>query len=391
MKKHILIPQAPALGLALCLLIPSAGVVQKYLGTPLVAVYLILGLVGVLLAEKWIYPRLISLNSKLALALLVFTFCIVIVSFAVVYPLAQSGAVGGGSDADDGLNDAAARILQGQYPYYLRTYLDNALSPLPGAIFLAVPFVLLGNSSYQNLFWFAAFASALSFRLRNFGLALALVWSILISPTVMSNIVTGTDYTANAIYVLLITWWMVKVITRSEAPLWQKIILSVLLGVALSSRSNFILILPLLFSALVQNAGWSAAAKYLTLTCLALAAITIPFWLYDQAEFSPLYQQARKVGEFETVFPSPGLLIPIMASIIAVALSFSRMTSDCIVLFRNCAIVQAFPVLCVVILSSFEAGRLEFILAGYGVFFLFFGLTGYGINWMRKSRAALAI
>ena len=76
------------------------------------------------------------------------------VAFGVIYPIANRG-VSGGSDRDEALNIAAAALWRGENPYYQRTYLGNVVSPLPGAILLAEPFVAIGNSAYGNLFWLA--------------------------------------------------------------------------------------------------------------------------------------------------------------------------------------------------------------------------------------------
>ena len=369
----------PFIGLALCLLIPSTDTVQKYLGSWAVAAFLAMGFVALLLVVTFVLPKLLTLPTRWALVLIVSTFVGLIVLFAILYPIAQAGTVGGGSDADDALNIAATRLMQGQYPYYARTYLNNPIAPLPGAVVLSAPFVLLGNSALQNLFWLAVFCFVVARFTKSTRVALVLLWAVLVfSPSVLANIVTGTDHPANVIYVLVFTWWMMVLIPRPDVGGGKKLIPSLLLGVALSSRSNFILILPLLFSALAQCAGWRQAAKYLAVTCVALAAMTVPFWVYDPPAFAPLAQQSNKVGQFRALLPQSGVVIPIGAAVIALALSFQKMTNDCVVLFRNCAVVQAFPVLCVIVLSSVQAGRLNLVLAGYGVFATFFGLAAYG-------------
>ena len=79
---------------------------------------------------------------------------------------------GKGSDADDALNLAVNELLHGRYPFYARTYLDNPVANLPGTIFLAVPFALLGNSAYQNFFWLMVFFIAVSLSVRSWRLGL---------------------------------------------------------------------------------------------------------------------------------------------------------------------------------------------------------------------------
>jgi len=111
----------------------------------------------------------------------------------------------------------------------------------------------------------------------------------------------------------------------------------------------------------------------MAVTSLVFAVITLPFWLYDPPGFAPLLVQSDKVGRFQLILPFAGILVPSVAGVIAVALSFQCMGRDCGVLFRNCAIVQAFPILSVIALSAVQTGTLDLIWAGYGLFFLFFG------------------
>src|SRR4029077_7646420 len=134
----------------------------------------------------------------------------VVVAYALVYPLANTHTPGAGSDDDDALNAATMRLLEGGSPYESRTYLGNAVHHLPGAFVLAAPFVLLGTSALQNLFWLAAFFLVVV-RERGARTALRLAWLILaLSPVVMQELVTGTGYLSNAVSVLLGLWWLVR-------------------------------------------------------------------------------------------------------------------------------------------------------------------------------------
>ena len=154
MNKSIFRPSGSLIAFALCLLIPSTDTIQKYFGSKAVAAYIFIGFCLLQLGHKLILPRFICfVTERRALFLALLTFLGVVLVFSILYPIAQAGLVGGGSDQDDALNIAATELIHGRYPYYPKTYLDNPIAPLPGAVFLAVPFVLLGNSAYQNIFW----------------------------------------------------------------------------------------------------------------------------------------------------------------------------------------------------------------------------------------------
>ena len=100
--------------------------------------------------------------------------------------------------------------------------------------------MVLGTSALQNLFWLPPFFVVI--REESDGrTALSLAWLIFaLSPVVMYEVVTGTGYVSNTIYVLLGLWWLVRTEHRAVAAIaW---------GVTLSSRANFILLLPLAFA-----------------------------------------------------------------------------------------------------------------------------------------------
>ncbi len=367
-------------GLAFCLVFPSLGVIQKYLGNVGVVIYLIAAVAVLWISGRYLSQLFLSrLSERQALYLVLLTFAALVAIFAIVYPKANVHIAGRGSDADDGLNLAVNELLQGRYPYYARTYLDNPLSPLPGAILLAIPFVLLGSSACQNLFWLGVFCLVLFRRMQSWRGTLTVFWTILIfSPVVMNDVVTGGDYPANTIYVLGFMLLTLSWGARAETPVWKKVLAAVMLGIGLSSRANFLLVMPQMFAALTIKAGWRAALRYAAVASAAFAAVTLPFWVHDPAGFTPLHVQSHKVAEFQTILPFAGLVVPALGGCIAMALAWRSIKRRRETWLRDCAIVQAFLVICVVTLSVILTGTLSLTSASYGVFFLFFGVMAFG-------------
>jgi hypothetical protein len=306
------------------------------------------------------------------------TFISLLLSFLLIYPIANSGAVGGGSDADDALDIAATELLSGRYPFYVKTYLGNPIAPLPGAILLAIPFVLLGASAYQNLFWLGAFFMTSKLILKDVRSALLLLWTILaLSPVVLSNVVTGGDDLTNAIYILIFSFGLIFSTLCTVFHRLKKWIAAILLGIGLSSRSNFILLLPLITSSLAKCVGWRDAIKYISVTCLSCAVVTIPFWLYDPYAFTPVYTQYSKVSQFHTVLPFSGFFISLASGLLAVALAYQYTRDDLRTFLRDSTLVLAIPVVCTAVLSFVEIGATGLIWTGYGVFFLPFSVLAY--------------
>jgi hypothetical protein len=367
-------------GFAFCLFFPSCGVVQKYFGNLGLLIYLVAATAILWLVYRHLAELFLSrLSERQAQLLAVATFIALIVVFALVFPRANVHVAGRGSDADDALNLAVSELLHGRYPYYVQTYLQNAIANFPGAILLAAPFVVLGNSAYQNLFWFGVFFFAASRLTRSWGRGLILVWMVLIfSPVVMNYVVTGGDDLANAIYVLAFMLLTVNWVSNRNAPVWKKVSAALLLGIGLSSRANFLLVLPQLFAVLTIKAGWRTALGYSAVTIAAVAAVTIPFWIIDPASFTPLHAQAHKVAEFQSVLPFAGLVVPVLGGCIALVLAWHSLKRGRETWLRDCAIVQAFLVICVTTLTVIQTGTPSLTATSYGVFFLFFGVLAFG-------------
>lgn len=370
------------LGLTLSLLFPSFGQVEKYFGGIGLALYTAGGLIAILIIRRYFLARFFACKLRTVSILALITFLVLILAFTFIYPLADSGIITpGGSDNDEDLDVGAKALLQGEYPYYAEYRPGSHPAKLPGSTVLALPFVLLGHSAYQNLFWILAFFGVASLYLKSVRQALLLLWTILIlSPVVLQQLVTGTTGITNSLYVLCFAFFTIRWVS-GKASHWRKILIAILLGVSLSSRVNYLLILPLVFSALVQNAGWKPAIGYTLLSCAAFGAITLPFYFYDPSGFFPIYNQWSFVSRFQSVLPFSGILIPLMGVLVAFLLSFKRMAADGRDLFAHCAIVQAVPVFLTFLLSNLVAGRLNFQWAAYGVNFLFFVALACWSEW----------
>jgi hypothetical protein len=163
-----------------------------------------------------------------------------------------------------------------------------------------------------------------------------------------------------------------RVVPDTDSALWKKVFTAIFFGVALSSRANYFVLLPLVFSMLVQNAGWRTAILYSTITCIALGVVTLPFYLYNPEGFSPLHVRGF-FENFDSVIPQIKIVFPLAMGAVAVIFAFQRMDEGQTTLLRNCAIVQGLPILLAVVLSSAEAGELTFALVSYGASSLFFG------------------
>ena len=345
----------PPAAVWLALVAPSLFIVHKYIGAGGAAAYAALAAVALAAAPRLPVPR----SPRVRLTVAIGTIAVVMIAFALFYPIVNARTPGLGSDDDDAYNAGARALIDGRSPYTETTYLGNVLHQLPGAFVLAAPFVIAGTSALQNLFWLPAFFLVVR-KETDDAAALRLSWLVLAaSPTVIHQVITGTGHAANTIYVALGLWWLTRTVhTNVAGALW---------GVAVASRANFLLLLPLAFGWLWQHRGWRSAAAAIAFACGTAAALVLPFYLHDPARFGPL-EAADRLLRFNTVFPYAGTAVGTLMAAAAVFLSCLRM--DRVALFANSALVQAVPVLAGVLMSGW--GRPALAYATYGTFAAWF-------------------
>lgn len=370
---------ASLLGLALSLVLPSVLTVDKFLGHFALLCYAVIVPTWLIFFLRYysVIERFLSSFGELPVIILAsLTFVGIGIAFAIIYPIANSGAIGGGSDHDDALNIAVRELVDGRYPYYLKTYLGIPITPMPGSLLLALPFVLLGNSAYQNLFWLPVFYFGLRKHFQNSTSALLLFLVIfLLSPVAIHMVVIGSDYIANSAYLMLSVIWMIRSVSNPESGLWQRVLSAVAVGISFSSRFNFFLILLPLFATLVQMAGIRRTIPHMLIAGLTGLSITLPFFLYDPKGFSPLHTYG-KLAQFESMIPHAGIVLSLLSIAVTVGVSFwNRRNSDTNAFLRKAAIILAFPVVVSVTLDALRNGSL--LLGIYGTFFLFFGAVGF--------------
>ena len=355
------------------------------------AAYFIFGMLGIFACFYKILPHVVPRVSERTAAGLLFCFLLILAAYSLtIYPVADSGYFGGGTDVDDALVIGAKEIIAGRYPYYPKTYLGGFLSPMPGALFLALPFVVLGVLPLQNVFWIAVLAITAKYVLRSYLPALLIVLTVfLISPTAYQVLGTASDHISNAIYILASMWLLHTAVADSGSSMWVRIFPAALLGIGLSSRSNFMILMPIFFSALAQAGGWRTALGYCVLTGSVFLAVTVPFWAYDPAGFSPYIVQAGRLQNIATVLPYASIMIPIASFAIAGLLSMSRMPADGAAFFRNCAIVQLITLYISSLAYAVFLGEFSLFLGnvGYGMFTVFFAAVS-AWNFVQGSYSA---
>ena len=319
-----------------------------------------IGVVITLAVLRWLQSRG---TGQIKWSWLAAFWVVLVALYLILYPISQRHIVGVGSDSEDALRRTAIKLLHHRYLYSVRTYLGNAISPLPGAVFLATPFYLMGRVSFQNLAWLAAFVffCGIFFRERSTALAFLLVF-VLASASTLDNFIVGDDYVTNAWYVCILVYVFLKTFEQNAWG-WKHIVSGFLLGLALSSRPTFVVIPPLLLAYLLQHSRRTAEAwRSLALPLLVAAAVTLPFYLYNPRHFSPLHIR----GKLDFLPPIAGNVLMVGLPLVAVAVAclgfFVRLTMPR--LFLIAGIAMGFITLSPALM---QAGMTGFSRVGWGL------------------------
>lgn len=365
----------PLVLFAIGLIVASANVLTKYgavyVGESAVFLYSAYVVLGLWLLTQWGRPVLARLPDRVVAGAIAIVLLVITVLLVVLYPRANSGELGPGSDRDEALNQATTSLLRNEYPYYQVTYLNNPITPLPGALLLAAPFVLLGNSIYQIPFWLAVWVMVLRrYVMDSRSLLLLLLSVFALAPKVGHEIVTGGDFITNAMYVMVAFVVLMETTTRHHRA--GMVLSAILVGITLSSRLNWLFLVPLLAAALAERRDWRTAIGLIAIAGGTFTAVTLPFYLYDPAGFSPLHT-ANKLGQMTTIGPYISLLLTGAA---AVLLAWRQRGSD--TFFRNGAIVQAIPVAIGVVVPFWTLGYLNLTYGTrYGAIYILFAAVAY--------------
>ncbi len=249
-----------------------------------------LSIAGVLVLLRWYLGRenQAPTSASLSWGWFAALWLAILAVYVVLSPLAHSHKLGIGSDSEEALTLATTGLLHHHFPYYQSTYLHNPISPMPGAALLAIPFVLLGKVGLENPAWLAIFAVVITRYFRGRATALAYLAVITLgSACFMDQIAVGADYACNVLYICTGVLWF---LWSSKQPGWRHVLAGVFLGVALSSRPIYGIILPpVLFAFILQRNGFGQALRSVALVAATALAVTLPIYLIDPSHFAPFH------------------------------------------------------------------------------------------------------
>ena len=269
------------------------------------------------------------------------TLVLVAIAIAVIYPRLNVHSPGHGSDRDDALDYAVNALVHGRFPYSARTYLNNQITPLPGTILLSLPSLLVGGVAYMNIAWLALFAATLRLRDGGWRSPLFALWGLLASPGVLIDLATGGDLVANGIYLLGALYLYLRALDGGRVNERAYLAAAILLGLTLSSRFNFALVLLPVTAFAGRRRGWRIAIQGAATASLTFAVVTVPFILHAPDAFPPLHVY----HQYDQVIPHAGVVMTFIEAVVGVGLSLSILPDDVVGTIAAAALTCAAPLL----------------------------------------------
>ena len=369
--------------LGMLLAFPSFSFVEKYAGLFGIAGYTV-SVVGMLYLGQAILLRYQRHIEPFFPPIAAIAIAGLAVAFPLLHPIEDSRGPGKSSDRNEGLEMAVTRMADGKTPYYPKNKIAGPLSLLPGSILLSAPFVALGNSGFQNVFWLGAFLLACVAFFKNRALALFLfAIPLVLSLAVQYEFVSGGDLISNSIFVPIGFMLVLGAWHKDSGRGWLGWSSCIFLGICLASRANFLILLPLFGAMLWRLYGFKPALLGSVLTFFSFLAVVLPFYFNDPAGFSPLGSR-NKVSMVDQVMPHASLCI--MAATVASSVFCSlwlitrkgkpaRET-----FFRCCTFVTLVPILGMILATTIARGSLDLgiLKDRFGIMYVYFALIGWG-------------
>jgi hypothetical protein len=269
----VVVAFAVAAGLAMLLLVPRATE-------------------SLLRARPWVLWALVAAGLTALVAV-----------FVVGVPVGAGMVLGVGSDRANALDVALSELAAGRYPYAATTYLQNPITPLPGALVLAAPFrFLLGSAAWQNVAWTALLLPVLNggWRLRP-GPTLLWLLTVVGGLEVWREFIIGDDLVTGAVPALAAVMWTLRASpppsVRPDRSGWVLTAAAVALGVTTCTRPHLALVLVIVAVAVGLRAGRRRGLLVGGVAAAVWVVLVVPFLLGGLARFSPLHVAAKVTAQ----------------------------------------------------------------------------------------------
>lgn len=309
--------------ISILLFFPTVQVVSKFFGTLFLAFYLFFLFISLLsVFEIESRSDLADVVKRRERLLAAAWLGLMAAALAILYPVAQSGLLGRGSDRDEALMLGVQALLDGRYPYYERTQFGGRLTPMPGAFLLGAPFHLAGSVVAQNLFYGAIcvfLAARVLAPLRTRWLLLPLL--TLGNAAYMQDYTTGGDFILNALYVAVAMFFCARAVDDPASGVKTLALSAAFLGLVICVRPVYVVAAVAVVAYAAGRRGWRWGAVCALTTGAVAALVIAPFALYDWNAFVP----SNVINIIPAPFAWARYAMPAAAILVSLSPLFMRM------------------------------------------------------------------
>jgi hypothetical protein len=344
------------LGIGCAWTLTSAAPLWKYLSHTRATAAIALGLLSIVLGMSWL-DQLNRQQRSISTGWFLCLFLALTTAFAILYPISLRHTLNIGSDREDALRIELLAVRHHQYPYDARTFLGNPPTPLPGAMLLAAPFFAIGHIAWQNFLWLALFFffTIRFFRYRATALFYLAVF-LLFAPAHLSDFTSGGDYLTNFFYIAIAVALFDRSLNHSFYACTPA---ALFLGVALSSRIIYAVILIPLLALTLQRTSRSRTTVLFLIVLLAACAVTLP--IFAPHPLPHLLQQLEQNSVKLRYIPAavhPQWTLPLLAILLSCSAFFVRMNLPN--LFLNFSIASFVMLAPFVVTFALHSDRLRY-------------------------------
>ncbi len=229
-------------------------------------------------------------------------------------------------------------IIKGQYPYSRPDHLQNMSSNLPALGWLAIPFYLMGDVGYLQVFVFLFFAVYLFKAYGDTPLPYLLLFLYLFSPAFWWELIVKSDLVSNMIlFALFLDIWERKY--RGDNSFHRPVLLGAFLAFFLLTRGVLIIPVIIFFFKEFLSAGMAEKIRFIVSFLLVALLISLPILLsvpdWDTlVRYNPFVLQTNKAPLFAYLFLLAAFAVPyrfarehyyFYAALLVFAIPFSSM------------------------------------------------------------------
>lgn len=215
-------------------------------------------------------------------------------------------------------------LFQGNYPYAVHTHVcdTNYPSPFPLWHYLNIPFWVIGDVGWQNVFFFLLIMGSIYYYFRSWIVVLSVLILLIMSPAYWWEILTRSDGLSNAFLVCSTILFIEKYPLKIDNRWW---LLAIISGLIASTRLSAIIPMALYLFHFWLALPWKKQIGFISIALGIVILFFAPFVLWDTNSWiffhrNPFMSQTT---------PGNSWILLIMISI-AIIISYGKM------MFKDC-------------------------------------------------------